>query len=207
MNRRAMFPFARAIALVLAPALLAACSAQPAEEPPLAGAKIGGEFTLVDKTGKQVRWSQFDGSWRTIYFGYTFCPDACPMDMSVLMKGFRLFEQAHPDRAAKVQPLFVSIDPARDGPQQVGEFAAAFHPRLIGLTGSTDAVRNAADAYRVYYKRVTTGSRPDDYTVDHSAFIYLMDRDGKYLTFFPPGTDAAKIVGMVRAYLRGGAER
>ena len=122
MNRRAMLALKRAVLLLAAPVALTACSAEPEAQPPLAGAQIGGEFTLIDKDSKTVRWSDFDGSWRTIYFGYTFCPDACPLDMGVLMKGFRQFENAHPDLAAKVQPLFVSIDPARDGPEQVGQF-------------------------------------------------------------------------------------
>ena len=82
-----------------------------------------------------------------------------------------------------------------------------FHPRLIGLTGSLSDVARAADAYRVFYKRVKTGDKPDDYTLDHTAFIYLVDRDGKYLGFFPPGTDAPRLVEMIRPHLKGGPER
>ncbi len=183
MNRRAMSAFIRALIIAAAPVLLAGCSAEPAPQPPLAGANIGGEFTLADKTGKQVRWSQFGGSWRTIYFGYTFCPDACPNDMGVLMKGFRLFEKARPDLAAKVQPLFVTIDPARDGPGQVGEFAAAFHPRLIGLTGTAEQVGQAAKAFAIYYQKgeETSGG----YLMDHSRQAYLMDPQGKPVAMLP----------------------
>jgi protein SCO1/2 len=200
MNRRAMFPFARAITLALVPALLAACSTQPAEEPPLAGARIGGEFTLIDKNNREVRWSQFDGSWRTIYFGFTFCPDACPMDMSVLMRGFRLFEQSHPDRAAKVQPLFVSIDPARDGPQQVGEFAAAFHPRLIGLTGTPEQVDAAAKAFVVYYQKgAETGG---GYLMDHSRQAYLMDPQGKPIAILPIDQSPEKVAQELEKWVK-----
>lgn len=200
MNRRAMFPFVRAIFSLAAPVLLAACSAQPAPEAPLAGARIGGEFTLIDKTGKEVRWSQFDGSWRTIYFGYTFCPDACPMDMAVLMKGFRQFEQAHPDLAAKVQPLFVSIDPARDGPKQVGEFAAAFHPRLIGLTGTPAQVDAAAKAFVAYYQKgEETGG---GYLMDHSRQAYLMDPQGKPIAILPIDQSPEKVATELEKWVK-----
>ena len=183
MNRRAMLALKRALLLLAAPVALAACSAEPEAQPPLAGAQIGGEFTLIDKDSKTVRWSDFDGSWRTIYFGYTFCPDACPLDMGVLMKGFRQFENAHPDLAAKVQPLFVSIDPARDGPEQVGQFAAAFHPRLIGLTGTQEQVDAAAKAFVSYYQKgeETAGG----YLMDHSRQAYLMDPEGKPVALLP----------------------
>ena len=196
----------RASLLLIFGAALAGCNAPSATQdatPPLAGAKIGGPFSLTDQDGKPVRDSDFAGRYRIVYFGYSYCPDICPTDLQQI--GLAMDQLG--DSAESVQPLFITLDPERDTAEHLAQYVPLFHPRLIGLTGSTDAVRNAADAYRVYYKRVTTGSRPDDYTVDHSAFIYLMDRDGKYLTFFPPGTDAAKIVGMVRAYLRGGAER
>ena len=115
-------------------------------------------------------------------------------------------DQLGPD-AASVQPLFFTLDPERDTVEHLAQYVTLFHPRLIGLTGSIKDVSQAADAYRVYYKRVTTGTKPDDYTVDHSAFIYLIDRDGKYLGFFPPGTDAAKMVDMIRPHLGGEAGR
>lgn len=164
---------------------------------------IGGTFALTDQNGRTRTDTNFRGRLLLVYFGFTYCPDICPTDLQQI--GLAMDQLG--DSAESVQPLFITLDPERDTAEHLAQYVPLFHPRLIGLTGTIDAVRNAADAYRVYYKRVTTGSRPDDYTVDHSAFIYLMDRDGKYLTFFPPGTDAAKIVGMVRAYLRGGAER
>lgn len=164
---------------------------------------IGGAFTLTDQSGRTRTDADFRGRLLLVYFGFTYCPDICPTDLQQI--GLAMDQLG--DHAGDVQPLFITLDPERDTAEHLARYVPLFHPRLIGLTGSIDAVRNAADAYRVFYKRVVTGTKPDDYTVDHSAFIYLMDRDGKYLTFFPPGTDAEKIVGMVRAYLRGGAER
>ena len=118
MNRRAMTK--PIFALACCALALTACS--PASQPAapqvtgalLDGAAIGGPFTLTDKTGKRVSWDQFKGKYRIVYFGYTFCPDACPMDLSVLIRGFTLFAQDHPAQAAEVQPIFITIDPARD---------------------------------------------------------------------------------------------
>ncbi|WP_260924152.1 SCO family protein [Novosphingobium sp. 9] len=173
-------------ALLLAGALpLAACNQTPsAEAPPLAGADVGGPFTLMDKTGKTVKWSDFRGRYTTVYFGYTFCPDACPLDMQALMKGFNTFAKAHPALAAKVQPIFITIDPARDTPQVVGEWTAAFSPKLLGLTGSAAQVKQAADAFAAYYKRgeSTPGG---GYLMDHTRAAYLMGPDGKPIALLP----------------------
>jgi protein SCO1/2 len=187
MNGRAM-----TIRTALALALAVACSAAlagcgsgsaPAERPPLEGAAIGGPFTLTDKAGKTVRWSDFAGKYRIVYFGYTFCPDACPMDVSVTMRGFNAFAKAQPDLAAQVQTIFITIDPARDTPARVGEFAAAFSPRLLGLTGTPGQIAAAAKAFAVYYAKgkETSGG----YLMDHSRSAFLMDREGKPLAILP----------------------
>jgi protein SCO1/2 len=195
MNRRAMTYLKRWIApLALGLALgmpLAACSQQePTERPPLEGAAIGGPFTLVDKDGKTVTWDQFKGMWRIVYFGYTFCPDACPLDVQAMMRGFNQFDKAHPKEAAKVQPMFISIDPARDTPEVVGQWTAAFGPRLLGLTGTPEQVRAAADAFVAYYKKGE--DTPGGYLMDHSRIAYLMDPDGKPIAMLPvdKGPDA-----------------
>ncbi len=100
-----------------------------------------------------------------------------------------------------MQPLFIIVDPERDTSDHLAEYVPLFHPRLIGLTGSGDAIRRAADAYKVYYAKVSVGKDPSDYTVDHTAFIYLMDRDGNYLGFFPPGTSADRMIEIIRPHL------
>lgn len=164
---------------------------------------IGGAFTLTDQTGRTRTDTDFRGQLMLVYFGFTYCPDICPTDLQEI----GLAMKALGEQAADVQPLFVTLDPQRDTSEHLAQYVPLFHPRLLGLTGSIADVTKAADAYRVYFKRVVTGPNPDDYTVDHSAFIYLMDRDGKYLDFFPPGTDSEKIVGMIKPYLGGKAQR
>jgi protein SCO1/2 len=178
-------PF-RALAALFPLLVLAACNgpaSQPAERPPLEGAAIGGAFTLVGKDGGPVRWDDFAGKYRIIYFGYSFCPDACPMDVQKMMQGFALFEKAHPDLARQVQPIFVTIDPARDTPQVVGEFAAAFSPRLLGLTGTQAQIDAAAKAFAVYHARGkgTSGG----YLMDHSRTAFLMGRKGEPIALLP----------------------
>jgi protein SCO1/2 len=186
MNRHAMILHRpnrlRFAAAALAALTLAACgssgpAAPPTERPPLEGAAIGGPFTLVDKDGKTVTWNDFKGKYRIVYFGYTFCPDACPLDMQQLMKGFAQFEQASPERAAKVQPIFITVDPERDTPKVVGQWTAAFSPRLMGLTGTPAQVAAAAKAFAAYYSKgeETSGG----YLMDHSRTAFLMDPDGK----------------------------
>ena len=155
---------------------------------PLAGAAIGGPFTLVDKNSHTVRWSDFAGSYRIVYFGYTFCPDACPTDIGVAMRGLGLFAKAHPQLADQIRPLFISIDPARDTPKVVGEFAAAFsppgfRPGLIGLTGTPAQVDQAAKAFAAYYARGKTTS--GGYLMDHSRIAYLMGRQGEPIEMLP----------------------
>lgn len=205
MNRHAMTYLTRWIvrlALGLALGLpLAACQkAQESERPPLEGAAIGGPFTLVDKNGKTVTWDQFKGMWRVVYFGYTFCPDACPMDVQAMMRGFYAFEKAHPDEAAKVQPIFISIDPERDTPKVVGQWTAAFGPRLLGLTGTPGQVKTAADAFVAYYRKGE--ETPGGYLMDHSRISYLMDPNGKPIAMLPvdkgPDAVAAELAKWVK---------
>ncbi len=167
------------LALLLAIGM-AACSpgAQTAAEPPLAGARIGGPFALTDQNGRTVRDTDFAGKWRIVYFGYSFCPDVCPTGLQNLGAGLRAFEKADPDRGAKVVPVFITVDPARDTPAAIKPFVAAFHPRLVGLTGSEEAIKAVSKAYGIYAAKgaVQPGG---GYLVDHSDQAYLMDPAGK----------------------------
>ena len=168
--------FRNLIPLVLA-VLLAACNAQDTAEPPLAGAAIGGPFELVDSSGDTVRWSDFDGQYRIVYFGYAYCPDVCPFDVQRMMQGYARFKEENPELAAQVQPIFVTIDPERDTPEVVGEFTSAFSDDLIGLTGTPEQVDKAAKAFSVYYAKGEM-SEGGGYLMDHSRAAYLMGPEG-----------------------------
>ena len=187
-----------ALPLVL---LSAGCGTNtPAEDPPLAGAAIGGPFELVDKTGKTVRWSDFDGKYRIVYFGYTYCPDVCPLDVQHLMQGFARFEEAEPRLAAEVQPIFVTIDPARDTPAKVGEFAAAFSDDLIGLTGTAEQVDAAAKAFGVYYAKGEDAGG-NSYLMDHSRSAYLMGRQGEPIALLPADKGAEAVAAELERWV------
>ncbi len=158
---------------------------------------VGGPFELTDHTGRVRTERDFRGQLMLVYFGFTYCPDICPADLQAI--GLALDKLGHDGE--RVQPLFVTVDPERDTAEHLAEYVPLFHPRLIGLTGSLEAVRRAADAYKVYFAKVPTGKEASDYTVDHTAFIYLMDRDGNYLGFFPPGTTADRMAEIIRPWL------
>ena len=158
---------------------------------------VGGPFELTDHTGHIRTERDFRGQLMLVYFGFTYCPDICPTDLQAI--GLALDKLG--SVAASVQPLFITVDPERDTADHLAQYVPMFHPRLIGLTGSAAAIRKAADAYKVYYAKVSLGKAADDYTVDRTAFIYLMDRDGNYLGFFPPGTSADRMVEIIRPRL------
>lgn len=199
-----MIPNAR-IAPILAGMMfaLAACAseAQPAGPPPLEGAAIGGDFTLTGEDGGEVSFGDFDGQYRTVYFGYTFCPDVCPVDVQRAMAGLKRFEEAEPERAAKIQPLFVSVDPERDTPAVLTEFTDAFHPRLIGMTGSKEQLDAVVKDYAAYYSIGDT-SEGGGYLVDHTNITYLFGPDGEPIAILPtdegPEAVAAELAKWVR---------
>jgi protein SCO1/2 len=186
-------PQPRTIMLLAAASLaLASCgSGAPAAEPPLAGAAIGGDFALTGSKGETVRWGDFAGKYRIVYFGYAFCPDICPTDMQRVAQGLKVLKGQDAAKAAKIQPLFITIDPERDTQEVVGEFAAAFSPDIIGLTGTPEQIAAAAKAFKVFYTRgeaVAGGG----YLVDHSNIVYLFGPSGEPLATLPvdQGADA-----------------
>jgi protein SCO1 len=138
-------------------------------------AAIGGPFTLVATDGTAVTDASYRGKWMLIYFGYTFCPDACPTALANVSAALKMLG----NEADKVQPLFITVDPKRDTRQVLGEYLKSFDPRIIGLTGSEEQTAAAAKAYRVYIGS-SPGKAKDDYLVDHSSFVYLMDPIGKF---------------------------
>ena len=184
----------RSSLFLLTAAMLAGCNAPagaPAGDPPLAGAKIGGPFTLTDQDGKTVRDTDFAGKYRLVYFGYSYCPDICPVDLQKLMRGLAAFEKSDAARGARVAPMFITVDPERDTPAALKAFVSRYHPRLIGLTGTPEQIAAVAKAYVVTYNKVP-GSAPDRYLMAHSQLAFLMGPDGKPLALLPlddPSTD------------------
>jgi len=174
--------------------MLGACnaSAPPAEEPPLAGAAIGGDFQLTNSKGETVRWGDFAGKYRVVYFGYTFCPDICPTDMQRVAQGLKELKAADPDKAGKIVPIFITIDPARDTQDVVGEFAAAFSPDIIGLTGTPEQIAAAAKAFKVFYAK-GEAQPGGGYLVDHSNVVYLFGPDGAPIATLPTDKGSAAV--------------
>jgi cytochrome oxidase Cu insertion factor (SCO1/SenC/PrrC family) len=152
---------------------------------------IGGPFALIDHTGKLRTDEDFRGKLLLIYFGYSYCPDVCPTDLQQI----GLAVDGLGVRAEAVQPLFITLDPDRDTALHLADYVPSFHPRLIGLTGSAEQIRHVALAYKVYYAKYPPDS--SDYVIDHSAFIYLVDKTGKYIGFFPPGTTADRMIEII----------
>ena len=181
MNESASRPF-RFLPLLVALAL-AACSS-PSAPPPLEGATMGGAFTLTDQNGRRVSDRDFAGKYRLVYFGYTFCPDVCPVDMQVIGAGLRRFEAEDAGRAARVQPIFISVDPARDTSPVLRQFVAAFHPRMIGLTGSEAEIAQVARTFRVYYERGEP-SPGGGYLVNHTRMAVLYGPEGQPIAMIP----------------------
>jgi len=200
MNESASFRPAALLALLCA-LLLGGCNRAGAEPPPLKGASMGGPFTLTDQNGRRVADRDFAGKYRLVYFGFTFCPDVCPTDMATIGAGLRRFEAADPGRAARVQPIFISVDPARDTPPILRRFVAAFHPRFVGLTGSQEEIGRVARAYGVYYER-GPAQPGGGYNVDHSRMAVLYGPDGQPIAIVPHDRGAAGVAAELERWVR-----
>ncbi len=162
-------------------------------------ALIGGPFALVDQTGKTVTDKDFRGRLMLVFFGFTHCPDICPAELQVMSQALA---ELGP-KSSEVVPIFISLDPERDTPAVVGAYVKNFGDNFVGLTGSPDAVAAAAKAYRVAFSKFEykDGSGKGDYSIDHSAIAYLMDRNGDYVAHFSYGTPAAEMAETLRRYL------
>lgn len=191
-----------AFAALVVATLPTACSgpATPARAP-LEGARIGGPFTLTNQDGKQVTDRDFAGKYRIVYFGYTFCPDVCPVDARNIGLGLSAVEKSDPALGAKIVPIFISVDPARDTPAVLKSFVANFHPRMVGLTGSAAAIDAVAKEYAVYYKKgeLTPGG---GYMVDHARATYLMDPEGKPLALLPQEKSPEAIAAEIKRWVK-----
>jgi protein SCO1 len=160
------------------------------------GGDIGGPFTLVDQTGKTVTDAEVLSKPSLIYFGYTFCPDVCPLDVARNADAIDILEEQGFD----VTPVFISIDPERDTPDVLADYADNLHPKMIALTGSPEQVRTASLAYKTFFKK-QDGGDPDFYLVDHSTFTYLTLPHVGFVDFFRRDDTADKIAERVGCFV------
>ena len=147
-------------------------------------ALIGGAFTLTDNTGKHVTDQDFHGKYTLVFFGFTSCPDVCPAGLQLIAGAL----QKLGTKAQLITPIFISVDPQRDTPEKLAAYVKNFDPRLVGLTGTPEEIAAVAKAYKVYYAKVPSKERPDNYTMDHTSIIYVMDPKGEFVTHFTPST-------------------
>lgn len=154
--------------------------------------QIGGDFKLIDQDGKVFNSDKLRGKLTLIYFGFTSCPDICPTTLQKILEVFNTLQKYQ----INIQFVFITIDPERDNPTVLKEYLGHFSPKFIGLTGTEKQIKTVADEFKVYYAKVK--GEGDDYMLDHSSFLYLMDQEGKYLKHFYLNSPSAEIIEYVR---------
>jgi len=158
----------------------------PSVEQQVSGkALIGGAFTLTDSSGKRVTEQSFAGKYMLVFFGYTSCPDICPAGLQLMAGALEKLGA----KAERITPIFISVDPERDTPEKLAAYVKNFDPRLVGLTGTPEEIAAVAKAYKVYYAKAPSKEHPDDYTMDHTSIMYVMDTKGEFVTHFTPATN------------------
>lgn len=162
---------------------------------------VGGPFVLADPGGRRVALEDFRGRLVLLYFGYASCPDVCPTDLAAIAQALRELG----DAAGEVQPVFITLDPQRDTAAVLREYAGAFHPRMVSLTGSEADIRHIATDYKVFFEKVSLPG--GGYAIDHTPYTFLLDREGRFTILFPPGTPARRMVEMLREQLAAGTIR
>lgn len=161
-------------------------------------AAVGSDFRLRDPSGKERTLADFRGKVVALYFGFTFCPDVCPTDLAMIARAIRELGPA----GEEVVPLFVTLDPARDTPKLLARYAVSFHPRLVALRGGEAETRRLARAFKVFYRRVKLPA--GGYTIEHAAFTFVLDREGRYVEFVPPGTPWQRTTEVLREAVSAG---
>jgi cytochrome oxidase Cu insertion factor (SCO1/SenC/PrrC family) len=153
-------------------------------------ALIGGPFTLTDQHGKKVTDKDFRGRYMLVFFGFTNCPDICPAGLQLISAALGKLG----DKADKVVPIFVSVDPERDTPEKLATYVKNFDDRIVGLTGTPEEIAAVARAYRVFFEKTPNEKAPADYGMNHTSIIYLMGPDGTYVAHFTPMTSVDQMV-------------
>lgn len=206
MKRYQMFALLGALFIALAIALfgrmgLFSTGSEPGR--PAAGIPaIGGAFTLTDHSGKTVTDQDFRGRFLLVYFGYTFCPDVCPTSLSAMASALDIVPK---DVEAKITPVFITVDPLRDTQEVLQSYVGNFHPRMVGLTGTEEQVKDAAKKYRVYFAKADQG-KDAAYLMDHSSIVYLMGPDGRFISHFSHTTAPEQMADAItKAVKAGGA--
>ncbi len=196
--RNLVMALAGAVFVALTAAAIFLALKKPADAPQspaavnVAGAEIGGPFELTDHHGKRVTSAEVIDGPALVYFGYTFCPDICPIDTAVMASAVDLLA----GQGYAVKPVFITVDPARDTPEALSYYAEAVHPGLVALTGTEDEIAAAAKAYKVYYERVNVEGSAADYLMNHTTFTYFMMPDGIRALFrngYPPEEMAGEV--------------
>ncbi|MDA0782658.1 MAG: SCO family protein [Rickettsiales bacterium] len=159
---------------------------------------IGGSFSLTNQDGETVTDKDFLGKYMLVYFGFTNCPMICPTDMNNISLSIAGVGE---EMAEKIQPIFITIDPKRDTVENIKPFIANFHPKFQALTGTPEQIASVANAYRVYYKEAQAEDL-QEYLMDHTAYIYLMGKDGKYIGHFNHGQDISEIISGLKKFIQ-----
>ena len=170
-------------------------------------AQIGGAFNLLDQNANTRTDGAFRGQLMLVFFGYTHCPDVCPIGLQAMTEALESLGES----GNVVRPIFITVDPARDTPERLKEYARNFHPRLLALTGSEERIAQVTKAYRIYSAQSKPAESHKDanqaahdhvnYLMDHSSYIYLMGADGRYLAHFPANMPADQLAGRIKSYL------
>lgn len=169
----------------------------PVASSPYLAENFGGPFTLTDHTGRAVTDKDFAGTYRLIYFGFTFCPAICPTELAKITEAL---DTLGPD-ADKITPLFITVDPERDTAAVMKSYVELFHPRLVGLTGTPAQIKQAAKNYKIYYAKVEDPALTE-YTMDHSSFIYFIDPQNNLLRIFRTADEAPAMAQAIKEALQ-----
>ena len=195
-TRRALTAFLLAVLMICGLLLYRLWMERVSPETGTGEALVGGPFQLTDQDGNAVTEQTYKGKLMLIYFGFTYCPDACPTALGVMGAALDKLDVA----AERVVPILITVDPERDTPQVLKDYVSNFHPRMVGLTGTPEQIAAVAKAYRVFYQKAS-GATGGNYLMDHTLLIYLMDGEGKYLANFSASATPDDIAAKIREHL------